>query len=338
MGTTIAIAAFFLVGIGMLLFKKYVQPEPFTTEEPEKYYKDSSTTTATWRSWREDQKDYEKAVGEAATIRFGMTIVGFVAIGIAAMALFLSSFVTIQGNELGVPVTFGRVGAELKPGPHFLAPWTDVETYPTRPFPVKDKDAEARSAQNGHFSLTLGARWHTSDGRELWYQARSGDEKTISDTIVDPLLAQAARNVFSLRTNAQAIQDAVGNEQAIKAELQRLVDKYGITVDDVYVRKSEPDATTSSVIAQLTAQQQLTDVATAALATAKKQHDVVVQQSQNAKDAASTLPTDLSPQQVTMYCARLWADTEAAAIAKGVTLYTSPCSSASAPNILVGAK
>lgn len=313
MFTTIIIG--FLLALGLLLFiagKRAKVPELVTEETPGKY-----GTVMT--------KDNAEAVENAKNVKRAAKGAGVVLVLIGALILFFSTFTIVQGYETGVPVSFGNVGKSMSSGVHFVAPWTSVETYPKRPLTVPNVEVVARTAQSGQFTVTLGARWYTENGSELYYQMRTGDEDTITSKVVDPAEAQAIQNVYSKLTNQQAINDRTNVESLLLAETQRQLDRYGIKVDAVFLRSSEPDQHTSDVLAQLTSQQQQTEIAKAAQQTAVEQGKVQKQQADNLTTAANSLPGNLTPQQQSMLCAQIWERVVSAAVAKGVAVYTSPC-------------
>lgn len=264
--------------------------------------------------------------GDSSRTAFGATA------GVGALLTVivwaLTCLTIVQGYETGVPVTFGSVGRSMGSGLHVVAPWTSVEAYPKRPLTVPDVEIVARSAQGGQFTVTLGGRWFTNNASELYFQVRTGDEDTITKNVVDPAMSQAIQNVYSNVTNQQAITDRATVEGMLLKETQKQLDRYGIKMDAVFLRKSEPDQHTSDVISQLTSQQQQTEIAKAAQLTAIEQGKVQKQQADNLTVAASQLPPSLTAQQEQLLCAQIWERAVTAAIAKGVTVYTTPCGAA----------
>lgn len=317
MGTTVLIVVMLLVGIALLIVGNRMKV-PVLVESTSSYQDNGNQDT----------------VNTVKLLKRLLKLCGTAIIGIWLIVLFFSTFVVVQGYETGVPVAFGNVGHPMGSGAHFVAPWVNVETYPKRPLNVPNVVGTARTSQSGQFTVTLGARWYTDNASELYYQVRTGDENTITQTVVDPAEAQAIQNVYSNITNQQAINDRAHVEQLLLDETQRQLDRYGIKVDAVFLRSSEPDQHTSDVLAQLTSQQQQTEIAKAAQQTAIEQGKVQRQQADNLTAASQQLPANLTPQQQQLLCAQIWERAVTSAIARGVPLYTAPCGSSSSPAVI----
>jgi regulator of protease activity HflC (stomatin/prohibitin superfamily) len=240
------------------------------------------------------------------------------------------SMLTIVGpTEVGVPISFGQVGSPLTSGLHVVAPWVGVETYPIRPFAVDDMDVKARTSQAGSVTYRVGARWHVdpAQARETYLQIRSGDEDVISQKIVDPNLATAAGNIATKRDNLSATTDRIGVEADLLAEVNRLVQSYGIKVDQVFLRHIEPDATTAQSIAQLASQQQRTKIAAESVQTASQQAKAREVEAQGLQQAANTAK-DVTGAQAYALCVQSWERMTQYAIDHGQTLYSQPCGGA----------
>lgn len=268
-----------------------------------------------------------RRVGLAAT-GFGIGFVGFL------IAVF--SMVTIvSATEVGVPVSFGKVGSPLTAGLHVVAPWTDVESLPVRPFPVEDMTIKGRTSQGGQVNATVGARWHVipAQAGDLYLQVRTGDEDQISKTVVDKALGTAVGNVFVTEDNQTATTDRTGVERALNDEVNRLVSSYGITVDNVWLRQVEPDQTTADALARVAAQQRATIIAQEANKTAQADATRRLTEAEGLKQAASQV-ANLSPTQVQALCLQAWERMETAAINQGQPMYTAPCGSGSSVGVL----
>lgn len=258
----------------------------------------------------------------------------------AAVVTWLILSVTIVGaTDVGVPVAFGNVRPPIKSGLHFVAPWTSVETYPIRPFSADDQSVQARTSQAGSVQYKVGARWHVNpdEATETYMQIRSGDEDTINEKIVDPNLSTAGGNVAVTRDNLAATTDRIGIERDLKAELQRLVDNYGIVIDTVTVRHIEPDQTTSDAIARLSSQQQATKVAAEAVSTAQQQAKAAHQQALGSKQAALDVAS-VTPTQAYVLCMQAWERMATKAIDQHQQILTQPCGTGAGAPALVAAK
>lgn len=195
------------------------------------------------------------------------------AVALLALVIFTvcQSVKVIGANEVGVPVTFGRLGTPLSSGFHMVAPWTEVETLPTRPRTFTTV-AKVRTSESGTVAVRLSARWavQPDDAAALYQQVRTGDEERIQEELIGPNLASAAGAFYGGLTNFTAVSgsnwaaNATGTETQARTNLAR----YGIALDTVQVREVNPDKATEDAIARVSAQQRATNIALEAQKTA----------------------------------------------------------------------
>lgn len=259
---------------------------------------------------------------------FGMVAGGLFTVLIVTAGLF--SFTVVKAAEVGVPITFGKIGKPMESGIHWTKPWTKVESFPIRPFGVPDVKIVARTSQAGQVTAVVGARWHVIPARatDTYLQVRTGDEERISKEVVDKAIGQAVGNVFSAKDNMTATTDRGGVEAALVAELRRLTEPFGLAIDNVFLRSVEPDAKTADALARVAAQQRATEIATEAQKTALAEAKRREIEAGALKATASEVPT-LTPEQVALLCAQTWERMAAKAIEAGTSLYTSPCGTTS---------
>ncbi len=250
------------------------------------------------------------------------------------------SVVVIGATEVGVPISFGRLGDPMRSGVHLKAIWTKVEKFPVRPLSAPDVEITARTSQAGQVKAVVGARWHIAPegAREAYLQVRTGDEDRITKEVVDKALGQAVGNVFVKLDNGAATTDRTAIESGIKTELTRLAQPFGVSIDNVFVRSVEPDAKTADALARVAAQQRETEIAKESQQTATEQNKARLIDATGARSAAAQLPSGLTQAQVDALCLQVWERTAAKAIAAGQPLYTSPCGASSAVIPSAGAK
>lgn len=265
--------------------------------------------------------------------RAGLLLGGAFSLLLAAVVILAAMFTLVRAVEVGVPVTFGQVGEPLRPGVHFVAPWTSVETYPTRPLTV-ETNVTARTAEGGQVQVRVANRWavQPDQARTLYFLARTGDEERISAEVVEKSLAQAVGVAYSRMTNVDAANDRENPPKAIQEELQELLRPYGITSNAVLLRSVEPDDRTAAAIANFAAQQQATRIAREAAATAQQEAARRIIEAEGLKKAAEQIP-NLNAAQVQALCAQAWERMQAEAIKARQPLYTGPCSSGQTPVI-----
>ncbi len=274
-------------------------------------------------------KDEDRDPAEGRAIR----TVGIAAALIAAVLGFFSTFTIVKAAEVGVPITFGKIGDPMPSGVHFVKPWTKVESFPTRPFGVPDVKVVARTSQAGQVTAVVGARWHVVPERagETYLQVRTGDEERISKEVVDKALGQAIGNVFASEDNLTATTNRTGVEAALLTELRRLTEPFGIAVDNVFLRSVEPDDKTADALARVAAQQRATEIAKESEQTAIAEAARRLAEAKGLRDAAAEIPTGLTSEQVAVLCAQAWERMATKAIEAGQSLYTSPCTSGATP-------
>jgi regulator of protease activity HflC (stomatin/prohibitin superfamily) len=252
---------------------------------------------------------------------------------VAGIVTFFSSLTIISATEVGVPVSFGYVSDHLNSGVHFVAPWTTVDKYPTRPVTVQlagNEKVIARTADAGQMSVEIAARWRVEakDAKTLYFQSRTGDVNAISDTIVLPNLRQAVGQVYSVTGNLDAISDRERVAEDIRVQLNKQLAHYGIIVDTVSMRSVEPDNATAATISQFASQQQATRIAEEAKKTATIEAERRLIEAQGLKKAAQAAG-GMSSSELQSVCMQVWQQVITKGIEKGVSVYTNPCSNAS---------
>ena len=258
-----------------------------------------------------------------------LTSAGFALLTV--ISLFFSTFTIISATQVGVPVSFGKVGTPLEAGVHFKAPWAKIESYPTRPVTVElsGQDAiTARTADAGQMTVEVAVRWRVEPDKAkvLYFQSRSDNLKLIDSTIILPNLRQAVGQIYSVTGNLDAISDRERVATAIHTQLSKQLAVYGIDVDTVQMRKVEPDKVTASTISQFASQQQATRIATEAKKTAVIEAERRLIESKGLELAGKSI-ANLTPTQLQVICMQVWQQVNASAITHGATIYTQPCGS-----------
>lgn len=266
----------------------------------------------------------------------GFGAASWVVAGLLVILTIWCSVWTIGANEVGVPKTFGQLGDPIQSGLHLTAPWTDVETLPTRP-ELATTVASIRTSDAGHAAVRISARWSTdrTNAVELYRQVRTGDEKKIRNDIVLPQIEGAANEYYGSVTNTEAINGSEWSKNAtgISAKASARLQRYGITLVDVQIREVNPDQVTSTALAQVAAQQRMTQVAKLSKETAEAQAEQRRAEAQGIHDAAAKL-ADLSPVQVQLLCLQAAERVMNANQAKGIVTYTTPCAAGGSVGVL----
>ncbi|MER7110162.1 prohibitin family protein [Streptomyces sp. NPDC000229] len=179
----------------------------------------------------------------------------------------------ISAYEVGVPVTFGKVGAPMTSGMNLTSPFTNVTTFSTRPVDLNlsDKDVvEVRSSQGGVMYVEVTVKWAVTPAKAVELYKLAGSEEAIQQRLVFPDSREIIRNVFARHTSEEGY--ATAREQ-INTEIGDLIKERlaprGIDVTTVNLRNVKPSDQLQNQIDRKIQQQQATERATEAARTAK---------------------------------------------------------------------
>ncbi|MCX4824748.1 prohibitin family protein [Streptomyces sp. NBC_01142] len=196
----------------------------------------------------------------------GALIAGLFA-GVASCVHIVSAY------EVGVPVTFGKVGTPMTPGVNVTSPFTNVTTFSTRPVDLNlsDKDVvEVRSSQGGVMYVELTVKWAVTPAKSVELYRLAGSESAIQQRLVFPDSREIIRNVFARHTSEEGYSSA---REKINSEIGDLIkDRLaprGIDVTTVNLRNVKPSDRLQDQIDRKIQQQQATERATEAARTAK---------------------------------------------------------------------
>jgi hypothetical protein len=274
----------------------------------------------------------KREADDAKGVRLGLLIAGWLTVAGAVIWLLVATITIVGANEVGVPVTFGKIGTPLQSGPHVTAPWTDVETLPTRPRTF-EVDATVRTNESGRVTIRLAGRWATDRNQagNLYTQARTGDEERIQRELISPNLASAAGEFYGGLNNYDAVtgEKWQANAAGVEAVAVKTLAKYGIDLDSVKIRSTAPDEATEKNIAAFSAQQRATNIAIAGQATATEEAERRRIEALGLKTAAAQIPS-LSPTQFDLLCLQAAERIAAGNQAKGLPTYALPCSAGAA--------
>lgn len=306
------VAAFILVAVGVKMPKEHV-------------YEDN----------------FGRVSAQSNTARKFITISGIGSFIFGALIVVMGSVRILAPTDVAIPITFGSIGEPMGPGGvHVVAPWTDLESYPTRGYTVElsgDSRILSRTADAGQMQVEIATRWAVDPkkAKTLYTQTRTGDEAAISELIVAKNLRQAVGEVFSRTTNLTALNNRNSTTADISDQLQEQLDPYGIDVVDVNIRSVEPDEATATVIGKYAQQQQATRIAEEAKKTAEIEAQRRVIEAQGLKDAAKT-SAGITADEADIICLQVWQQTVSKAIEAGVPVYTNPCGNGADVSVIAG--
>lgn len=194
--------------------------------------------------------------------------------GVAGLLLaVLSCVYVVSAYEVGVPVTFGRIGTPLRSGMHLKSPFTDVTSFTTRPVDLNlyDKDVvEVRSSQGGVMYADVTVKWAVIPEKAVELYRLAGSEDSIQARLVNPDSREIIRNVFAKHTSEEGYTSA---REQISGEIDALIKARlrprGIDVTAVNLRNVKPSDQLQAQIDKKIQQEQATERAVEAAKTAK---------------------------------------------------------------------
>ncbi|MFJ9565063.1 prohibitin family protein [Streptomyces fuscichromogenes] len=194
------------------------------------------------------------------------------AVGALLSGLFACVHV-VSAYEVGVPVTFGKVGSPMTSGIHFKSPFTDVTSFSTRPVDLNmyDKDVvEVRSSQGGVLYADVTVKWAVMPSKSVELYRLAGSQEAIQERLVVPDSREIVRNVFAKHTSEEGYASA---REQIGSEIESLVKERlaprGIDVTVVNLRNVKPSDKLQDQIDKKIQQQQATERAVESSRTAK---------------------------------------------------------------------
>ncbi len=215
---------------------------------------------------------------------FGKMVGGFLTAGAAAVVLVLftgfMSFTTVDARAVGIQTSFGRYTDTLNSGAQFIAPWSDVEEFSTllqstdlndldgtnnsvyvtfsSPANVNDKDAKAvAGGGNGNISAII--RWginpsQDSKGAKALWESYKTFPKVSNDLVLSMSQDKLSDVANDFPAGEAAVnQNGIGDET--KKRLTAALEKYGIIIDSVSVKRVALDAKTQASLDNIVAAQ-----------------------------------------------------------------------------------
>ncbi|MFF3325780.1 prohibitin family protein [Streptomyces sp. NPDC002889] len=240
----------------------------------------------------------------------------------------------ISAYEVGVPVTFGKVGTPMNPGVNLTSPFTNVTTFSTRPVDLNlsDKDVvEVRSSQGGVMYVELTVKWAVTPAKAVELYRLAGSEDAIQQRLVFPDSREIIRNVFARHTSEQGYSSA---REKINTEIGDLIKERlaprGIDVTTVNLRNVKPSDRLQDQIDRKIQQQQATERATEAARTAKAEAERRRIEAEGIARANKILNDSLSDKVLANQCIDAFKE----AAAKN-PVYAVPCGSGSGNPLIV---
>ncbi|MFG3495664.1 prohibitin family protein [Streptomyces sp. NPDC047928] len=243
----------------------------------------------------------------------------------------------ISAYEVGVPVTFGKVGSPMTSGMNFTSPFTTVTTFSTRPVDLNlsDKDVvEVRSSQGGVMYVEVTVKWAVTPAKAVELYRLAGSESAIQQRLVFPDSREIIRNVFARHTSEEGYASA---REKINTEIADLIKERlaprGIDVTTVNLRNVKPSDQLQSQIDRKIQQEQATERSQEAARTAKAEAERRRVEAEGIARANKILNDSLTEKVLLNQCIDAFKE----AAAKN-PVYAVPCGSGSGTPVIVDGK
>lgn len=195
-------------------------------------------------------------VNAKGDLRLGC-IIGTVVVAIVAVVLFFGSFVIIEAEEVGVPVTLGEIGDTPAYGFTWKAPFfTDYVRFEKTTQRMKLQDQTyTKDLQPAEVKYTFTYKIVPENACELYRSAGCGYESKI----IDPALDDALKGVFGRWTATELVanRNKVANqiEERLKEELPKgFFCEISIKLDDISYSDAFEKGIEQKVLAEQEAQ------------------------------------------------------------------------------------
>ncbi|MGI5455603.1 prohibitin family protein [Streptomyces sp. CA-249302] len=245
----------------------------------------------------------------------------------------------VSAYEVGVPVTFGKIGTPMSSGINFKSPFGDVTSFSTRPvdLDLNGKDVvEVRSSQGGVLYADVTIKWAVIPGKAVELYRLAGSEEAVQERLVLPDSREIIRNVFAKHTSEEGYASAreqIGSE--IEALIKKRLAPRGIDITAVNLRNVKPSDKLQDQIDKKIQQEQATERSTEAAKTAKAEAERKRIEAEGIARANEIIEKSLSDKVLYNQCLEAYKEA-----AKANPVYAVPCgtSSSGTPVIVDGTK
>ncbi|MDX3616447.1 prohibitin family protein [Streptomyces europaeiscabiei] len=245
------------------------------------------------------------------------------AVGGALAGVFACVHV-VSAYEVGVPVTFGKVGTPLTSGIQFKSPFTDVTSFSTRPVDLNlyDKDVvEVRSSQGGVLYADVTIKWAVVPAKAVALYRLAGSEEAVQERLVLPDSREIIRNVFAKHTSEEGYASA---REQIGSEIEDLIKERltprGIDVTAVNLRNVKPSDKLQDQIDKKIQQEQATERSEEGQRTAKAEAERKRIEAEGIATANKIIEKSLSDKVLYNQCLEAYKEA-----AKANPVYAVPC-------------
>ena len=259
---------------------------------------------------------------------------------LAVLCAFGSVYRSVGAREVGIPVSFGHVGADLQPGAHFVAPWVQVTTCPlTEQQSIQNADPATGDAMYDQSVPVSGSDQGSATADvTLLYHVNAADAGTVyrlyacnMSAVRQNLVAQRVRSDVATAATGFVSVDLKSDRPQIESvalsQLRTDLAPFGLTVDTVTIGDLKLAANVQQQADAKLAAQQNAETQQVNQQAAKTQAQTAVITAQGQQQANAAQQQSLTPQ---VLCEQF---IQALASSKVSVLNTAgPCGGTSAPS------
>lgn len=220
--------------------------------------------------------------------------------------LLIASFTIVKPGEVGIPVTFGKAGAGLGSGVHFVAPWTTVHDVNVRlqNYTMSGSSQEGAVAGNDTVPVNTKDQVSVTVDSTVLFQLTQGSVRDVYvkiggdyvNQVVRPTIRSAIRDAA---TSYDAVDLATDDRAAFQAAAQTQIEhnlaKFHIEVNSLQIRDMTlPAGIQTAVNAKVQASQEALQQSFV-LQSVKQKADQAVVQAQGLAKAQSIIHSTLNP-------------------------------------------
>lgn len=223
------------------------------------------------------------------------------------LTLLLTPFVIVNAGERGVLMKFGQVQEQiLGEGIHLIIPVVNTVKKISIRIQKQGISAEAASKDLQNIFTDVALNWHILPDKANIIFQQIGDEKDVTDRIINPAVEEVLKAVIAQYTAEEVITKRGEVKTGLDVALTTRLGSYNIAVDDislVHIRFS--DKFREAVEAKQIAAQEAKKAEFIALK-AKKQAEVKVNLAKGEAEAQSLLRNILTPELLQKQAIEKW--------------------------------
>ena len=184
----------------------------------------------------------------------------WIALGVLAIGMLLTTMHRIGPEEKGVVTLFGRYNSTLQPGITFTLPVPIARVQKVNVSQIRDIElgsaAEETMMLTGDqniIDIAYQVRWSIRDPEQYLFELRTPEDtiRQVAESSMRQVVAQVS------------LQDAIGNrrgdiESRVAEEMQRTLDRYrsGVSIRGIAIKKADPPDAVNDAFKDVTAAQQ----------------------------------------------------------------------------------